>query len=186
MFRLPKWTNPSANVSFDRLSTRFLLEASLWPRMTLLGQSLGSIFVALEACLHHPCPVFVDSMGYSFALVVARILAGSRTACYVHYPTISTDMLQRVQERRPSYNNSSTVTGSAGVSTLKLIYYKIFARVYGWTGGWFSRVTMVNSSWTKTHIESLWGVNTVLVYPPCLPRGEIEMVGLLLSSNLIF
>ena len=161
---------------FVRLSMRFLLDASFWTRLSLLGQSLGSMVVALEACWLHPCSVFVDTMGYAFALPVARIVAGSRVACYVHYPTISSDMLQRVQERRPSYNNSSAITNSATVSSLKVTYYKIFAGLYGRAGGWFSSVTMVNSTWTKGHIDSLWNINSRLVFPPCLPKHDADKV----------
>ena len=38
--------------------------------------------------------LFVDTTGWAFPYPLAR-LAGSRVAAYVHYPTISTDMLQR-------------------------------------------------------------------------------------------
>ncbi len=38
--------------------------------------------------------LFVDTTGWAFPYPMAR-LAGSRVAAYVHYPTISTDMLQR-------------------------------------------------------------------------------------------
>lgn len=40
--------------------------------------------------------VFVDTMGCAFTYPLARSL-GCRVACYVHYPTISSDMLRRVQ-----------------------------------------------------------------------------------------
>jgi alpha-1,2-mannosyltransferase len=26
---------------------------------------------------------------------------------------------------------------------------------------------MVNSTWTKGHIDQLWGINSKIVYPPC-------------------
>lgn len=43
--------------------------------------------------------VFVDTAGYAFTFPLA-MAAGARVACYVHYPTISTDMLRRVQSRQ--------------------------------------------------------------------------------------
>jgi alpha-1,2-mannosyltransferase len=136
--------------------------------MTLLGQSFGSVMVVMEALLASPCSIYIDTMGYAFTLPFARTINGSYAGCYVHYPTISTDMLDRVRDRRPSYNNSERISSSGTVSTAKLIYYRVFSWMYGFAGGRFSRVTMVNSSWTKNHIESLWGVKTLLVYPPCL------------------
>ena len=41
----------------------------------------------------------IDSMGYSFTYPLF-VLAGCRVGCYIHYPTISTDMLKKVENRR--------------------------------------------------------------------------------------
>jgi alpha-1,2-mannosyltransferase len=38
----------------------------------------------------------------------------------VHYPTISTDMLARVEARRTTYANSKAITSSTFLSRLKL------------------------------------------------------------------
>ena len=45
--------------------------------------------------------LYVDSMGYAFTLPVFRYLGGCKVASYVHYPTVSTDMLSAVRERNP-------------------------------------------------------------------------------------
>lgn len=45
--------------------------------------------------------LYVDSMGYAFTLPIFRYLAGCKVASYVHYPTVSTDMLSVVRERNP-------------------------------------------------------------------------------------
>lgn len=48
-------------------------------------------------------------------------------------------------------------------------YYKLYAWTYAVTGS-FASLVMVNSSWTKAHIESLWSTaqqRIVTVYPPC-------------------
>ncbi len=39
---------------------------------------------------------FVDTTGWAFTYPLAK-LAGARVAAYTHYPTVSADMLQRVQ-----------------------------------------------------------------------------------------
>jgi hypothetical protein len=38
-------------------------EASLYPRFTMLGQSLGSMLLAAEALVRYPPHVFMDSTG---------------------------------------------------------------------------------------------------------------------------
>jgi len=103
-----------------------------------------------------------------FFFADGRYVGGCRTGCYVHYPTISTDMLDRVIHRHADYNNSSRVSNSAVLSQLKLAYYRLFAWAYG-VAGRRSDLILVNSSWTENHILGLWKAPecTFIVYPPC-------------------
>lgn len=107
-------------------------------------------------------------MGYAFTLPIFKYLGGANVGCYVHYPTISTDMLGRVSSGQESYNNQNFVAKSSILSAIKLTYYKVFARLYCWMGR-TSEAVMVNSSWTENHINELWQVptRTFKVYPPC-------------------
>jgi len=77
-------------------------------------------------------------------------------------------MLSVVESKKFSYNNSARITSNPIFSKIKLIYYICFANLYGFMGR-FSQVVMVNSSWTKNHIDSIWKIpnNTHIVYPPC-------------------
>lgn len=88
-------------VQFVFLKHRLLVEASLFPHFTLIGQSVGSIFLGWEALTEFVPDVYIDSMGYAFTLPVFKYLGGCHVASYVHYPTISTDMLSVVRERNP-------------------------------------------------------------------------------------
>lgn len=154
--------------SFIRLTRRELLEAATWPRFTMLGQSLGSIILAFKALFQFTPDIFIDTTGCAFTLPIAYLF-GCRTAAYVHYPTISSDMLKRVADRRPTYNNNGEITNSTARTHLKLIYYNLFACAYGFAG-YFTNIVMVNSSWTAGHIRSIWNrskKNTHIVYPPC-------------------
>jgi alpha-1,2-mannosyltransferase len=155
-------------ISFVFVRSRFLVNASSWPRFTLLGQSLGSILLAFESLLRSPCHVFFDSTGYAFSYLIAKIWFGCTVVSYTHYPQISTDMLQRVQERRPTYNNDIRISRSTAASIVKLIYYKAFAKLYGFAGR-FADLVMVNSTWTQRHINEIFKIpaSTFLVYPPC-------------------
>lgn len=106
-------------------------------------------------------------MGYAFSFPLFKFWGGSVVGCYVHYPTISTDMLQLVKNREGSYNNQDSISRSSLFSSLKLWYYQLFAALYGVVGSTAS-VVMVNSSWTQGHVKSLWkGPRIVKVYPPC-------------------
>ena len=61
-----------------------------------------------------------DTMGYAFTFHVVSWVAGIPIGAYVHYPTISTDMLARVESRRTTYANSKAITSSTFLSRLKL------------------------------------------------------------------
>ena len=70
-------------------------------------------YEALTKC----CPdVFIDTMGYAFTLPLFKLFGGCRTACYVHYPTISTDMLDKVRTRTLAHNNRSFISNSRVLS----------------------------------------------------------------------
>ena len=105
----------------------------------------GSIVLGWEALLRFTPHVFVDSMGYAFVLPLFRVLAGSHVVSYVHYPTISSDMVDLVASGKATYNNKATLPLSRRV---KVAYYKAFAWLYGLVGACNHEI-MVNSSWTK-------------------------------------
>ena len=127
---------------------------------------------ALEMSSDSMPNIFVDTTGCAFTYVVARILFACKVIAYVHYPTISTDMLNLVWERRRSaYNHQEYISRSQFTTIIKLIYYTIFAVLYGMVGSLASLV-LVNSTWTCNHIRSLWkwaawSNRIKIVFPPC-------------------
>ncbi|KAK1754611.1 GDP-Man:Man(3)GlcNAc(2)-PP-Dol alpha-1,2-mannosyltransferase [Echria macrotheca] len=170
-------------VNFLYLSTRHWVLASTWPHFTLAGQSIGSLIMAWDAFSLLVPDIFVDTMGYAFATGLSKFLFPDvPTGAYVHYPTISTDMLESLD---PSSTvgaqgvNAGQGTGTRGAA--KKMYWKLFAMVYSWVGA-AADVVMTNSSWTQAHIEKLWGPprsvsqkpNPIaVVYPPVAVR-ELE------------
>ena len=144
------------------LRHRWAVEASTYPHFTMIGQSLGSVLLALEALTLFVPDMFIDTMGYAFSLPIFALLGHSHVACYVHYPTISTDMLARVQTGEASFNNNAIIARSWVLTSLKLVYYRVFAYVYG-VAGRFASVVMVNSAWTQSHINE-WVVQSVLPF----------------------
>lgn len=163
-------------VLFVFLRHRALVEASSYPHVTLLGQSVGSLFLGWEALTSFVPDLYVDSMGYAFTLPIFRYLGGCKVASYVHYPTVSTDMLSVVRERNPRFNNSDFISRNAVLSALKVLYYCCFALLYGLAGS-CSDVIMVNSTWTLGHILALWRSpgRTSIVYPPCDVRAFLDV-----------
>lgn len=88
----------------------------------------------LPCCDASLLQVFVDTTGWAFAYPLAK-LAGCRVACYTHYPTVSTNMLGRVWSQQAMYNNDDSIRGSTVKSLIKVLYYQLFALVYGLAGG---------------------------------------------------
>ncbi|KAI9469760.1 MAG: mannosyltransferase [Benjaminiella poitrasii] len=157
--------NPK-RLAFIYLTKRYLVEDSRYPRFTLILQSLASIIIGYEAISKLVPDVYFDTMGYAFTYPLVHHLTKVKIATYTHYPTISSDMVNRVYERREAHNNDAKLASSAIWSTGKLIYYRLFAKVYGYCGS-FAETVMVNSTWTKGHIDSLWHTKADIVYPPC-------------------
>nr|CAG4646314.1 EOG090X07J8 [Macrothrix elegans] len=164
------------NLEFVTLYKRNWVEASRYPHFTLIGQSLGSLVLGFEALMKLVPDIFIDTMGYAFTFPLFYLLGGSTIACYVHYPTISTDMLGRVAKRTAAFNNNSFIANSTILSRAKLWYYELFAMLYGFVGR-FSQAIMVNSSWTEDHINQIWKVplKTFKIYPPCDVKEFLEI-----------
>nr|AAD25934.1 hypothetical protein [Arabidopsis thaliana] len=138
------------------LNKRKWIEESTYPHFTMIGQSLGSVYLAWEALRMFTPLYFLDTSGYAFTYPLARIF-GCKVVCYTHYPTISLDMISRVRQRNSMYNNDASIAKSW---------------MYGMVGS-CTHLAMVNSSWTKSHIEVLWRIpeRITRVYPPCDTSG---------------
>lgn len=128
----------------------------MYPYMTLLGQSLGSLIVAYDAFNLLAPDIYIDTMGYAFTIALSKYLFPSvPTGAYVHYPTISTDMLVSLDDDT-GLKGLNAGAGKGWKGAAKKRYWQWFARLYGWVGG-KTDVVMCNSSWTSAHIKSLWG-----------------------------
>lgn len=154
----------------------------------MLLQSLASIRVVLDGLRQFVPDVFADTTGLAFTYPVVKMLCGCKILSYTHYPTISTDMLQRVRERRAQYNNGAFISSSTTISFMKLMsvssfsltpsYYRLFSALYGLVGR-CADLVLVNGTWTYNHIVSQWcqpdsrilgapsRAETFIVYPPC-------------------
>ena len=81
-------------------------------------------------------------------------------------------------DRRPTYNNDASISSSQAATLAKVVYYRLFAVLYRWVGR-LADVVMVNSNWTKTHLDTLWTLRgnqqAAVVFPPC-NTAEFEVL----------
>ena len=59
-----------------------------YPVLTMLGQSLGSLYVVIECLLAFTPDVYCDTTGAAFTYPLARFICGCHVIAYVHYPII--------------------------------------------------------------------------------------------------
>jgi alpha-1,2-mannosyltransferase len=98
--------------------------------------------------------IFIDTMGYAFSLALSSwYFPDVPTGAYVHYPTISTDMLDSLNENGQGINAGA---GAGWKGAAKRRYWQLFAYIYCKVGSTID-VVMTNSTWTQAHITSLWG-----------------------------
>ena len=108
----------------------------------------------------------IDTMGYALTFPFVRLTGGPGVTigAYVHYPTVSTDMVKRVKARTAGVEDGGAAKSRLRTQ-IKLMYvnsthradgryYKIFTSLYA-TSLLFSEEVMTNSSWTQAHITNL-------------------------------
>lgn len=184
---IPAKVKSQFGVELDELKIIFLplntwkyLEASRYPRLTLILSSLGSLITGWEAlCLLRP-KIFIETVGFAFLYPLFKFF-GAKAIAYVHYPTISSDMLKVVHSRKAAFNNNSVVANSTILSFMKLQYYLLFSVLYRFVGSCCD-VVMANSSWTADHLNDIWKIpaKTCIVFPPC---DVSKLIGFNLSQR---
>jgi len=156
----------SDRVEFVYLSLRPLIEPQYYRVGTLVFQALGSMALLLEALWRAPPELLVDTTGFGFTYALAKFAGVRRIACYMHYPTITSDMIDRVARHAVSHNNAAYISRSPPLSALKLAYYRALRTLYR-ASGRHADTVLANSRWTAHHLSALWGIPVVIVYPPC-------------------
>lgn len=143
-------------VVFIYLKNRKYVDSKMWPRFTLIGQALGSILLTIEAIYRCPPDVWCDTMGYPFGYPAVHYLARIPIVTYTHYPVISSDMLQKLQNMNKTFK-----------TTIKYWYWKLFMLWYKYVGT-FVDIATTNSTWTNNHMKQIWkSCEPVIIYPPC-------------------
>lgn len=157
-----------SRIVFIYLKKMWLVDSKTWPHFTLVGQALGSIILTIEAVLKCPPDIWCDTMGYPFGYPWVFHILRIPIITYTHFPVISTDMLDKLQ------NNASLR------NKLKYWYWKLFMTYYCHMGSYVT-VVITNSTWTNNHIKSIWKqTESSIIYPPCSTEKFVNDF----SSNL--
>lgn len=152
-------------IEFVKLKKRNLIEDKSYRHFTILFQSIGSMFLALEGLRQVTPDIFIDTTGLAFSYPIAKYICDCKVISYTHYPTITEEMVGLVKEQKVNYNNNPIIANSPTLTRMKVIYYKLFSFIYRICGN-CSDLTFVNGSWTESHIKKLWKLpsNSILSY----------------------
>ena len=167
-----------SNIHYINAGPADFIKPGYFKHLTLLFQAFGSVVYAFK-CLNISVPdVIIDTTGAPFAALVWKIFGGCKVILYIHYPFISTNMLQRVTSGQNNYNNDKKIANSKFLTNLKITYYRIIAWIYSWVGT-FADIITVNSTWTGNHIRQIFKRDPIVLFPPCDTRefGELPLEG---------
>lgn len=166
-------------LEFIPLRCSSFVEAKRYPYVTLFFQNFASLLLAIQAAYLMTPEIYMETIGFAWTLPIFKLL-GSSTITYVHYPTISLDMIKDVStSSHASFNNRGVFVRSPLLRKLKLIYYNILVILYKYAGR-HADLVMVNSTWTRNHIESLWNTRVHVVFPPC----DVESFNMIYEKRL--
>ena len=167
-----------SNLHYINAGSADFIKPGYFKHFTLIFQALGSVVYAFK-CLNLYVPdVIIDTTGAPFATLVWKIFGGCKVILYIHYPFISTNMLERVTSGQNNYNNNERIAKSKLLTNIKLIYYRILAWIYSFVGT-FADVITVNSTWTGNHIRKIFKREPIVLFPPCDTKefGELPLEG---------
>lgn len=129
------------------------------PHFSLLFHVLNSVRIGLKLSqIMEMDAILLDTANLAPALVFPR-LYGVVTAAYVHYPTISPQMIAETY-----------VGGMRGCA--KSVYHQVVKQVYKWVGK-FVDVPVANSSWTSDGLRKVWERKVDVVFPPCGGKPQV-------------
>ena len=143
------------------------IDPSRYPSLTLLRQALGSVRLVARGLQEFVPELFLDTTGVPFAYPLVHSF-GCRILAYVHYPTLSHDMMDKITKTSANYNHAPFIAHSTFLTFLKKVYYRFLMRLYLFCGNCVTLV-LVNSHWTKNHMVEMWKRDPSrvhLIYPP--------------------
>lgn len=145
---------------------QWLIKGESYKFLSIVGQAIGSIILLFIGLNQLVPDIYIDTIGLPFTYSIVHLLLGLPIISYVHYPTVSRDMLK----------SASLMPGIRGI--LKYYYWLVLLKLYAFNLVW-SDITLFNSTWTAENVQAALGLELVnkeeedhirshILYPPCV------------------
>lgn len=163
-------TNVRERIVFINLPNKYqwLITASSYKMLSMIGQAIGSVILVLLAFQQVTPDIFVDTIGVPFSYVFVYGLLDIPIISYIHYPTVSRDMLTAAKN----------IGGIYGF--LKYCYWSILLKLYTFSILWVD-IKLFNSTWTGENVAASLGwagkhidLDECILYPPCVSYDDID------------
>lgn len=145
---------------------QWLIKGESYKFLSMIGQAIGSIFLTINAFQQVTPDVYIDTIGVPFTYLLIYAFLDIPIISYIHYPTISKDMLNSVKNIGGLYGK------------IKFIYWWILLKLYAFNIMWVD-LTLFNSTWTAENVSYALGwitndedIEKSIVYPPCVSYDE--------------
>lgn len=143
---------------------QWLIKGESYKFLSIIGQAIGSILLVLIGFYQITPDVYIDTIGIPFTYFLVHSLFGLPIISYIHYPTVSRDMLK----------TAKLMSGLRGF--LKYYYWLLLLKLYAFNIMWCD-ITLFNSTWTAENVQAALGwddenddedLANQILYPPCV------------------
>ncbi|KAG0673771.1 asparagine-linked glycosylation protein [Pichia californica] len=156
----------------------WLINGNSYRVLSMIGQALGSILLVFFGFQQVTPDIFIDTIGLPFTYSLIYGFLNIPIISYIHYPTVSRDMLIAAKN----------IGGIYGL--LKWTYWWVILKLYTLNIIWVN-TALFNSTWTAENVASALGslseiddLKENILYPPCVSYDD-EKFDKISISNLI-
>lgn len=147
----------------------WLINGSSFPVPSMIGQAIGSIILVFLGFQQVTPDFFIDTIGLPFTYSLVYFLLDLPIITYIHYPTVSRDML----------GAAKNIGGIYGL--IKYAYWWILLKLYS-LNIIFVNTALFNSTWTAENVSAALGwvpnisssdsTDDDILYPPCVSYDD--------------
>lgn len=157
----------------------WLINGNSYRVLSMVGQALGSIVLLFLGFQQVTPDIFIDTIGIPFTYSFVYGFLNLPIISYIHYPTVSRDMLKAAKQ----------IGGIYGL--LKYSYWWIILKLYTLNIIWVN-IALFNSTWTAENVSYSLGsiaedieVDENILYPPCVSYDDETFDKKINDINLI-
>ncbi|CAI8503234.1 unnamed protein product [Pichia kudriavzevii] len=155
---------------FIHLSDKYqwLINGQSYKILSIVGQAIGSLLLVFSGLKQLVPDVFVDTIGLPFSYIYVCAFLDLPIISYIHYPTVSRDMLFA----------ASQIKGVYGI--LKYWYWWSLLKIYA-INIKVVDIVLYNSTWTAENVQEACkgsvddeNLSDHILYPPCVSADDLE------------